>query len=76
MPTTAAQFVLNHNNTAAHHAQEQQIVHVSSGKCVTSTTTGHPTLAACHDGAGNAADQLWVFGSSGRFANQNGNLAV
>ena len=79
MPGTAAQFTLDHNNTVAHHATPQRIVHVHSRTCVTAAGTARPVLAACHGDASDAdskADQLWVFDSSGRFTNHNGVLAV
>lgn len=70
--TAAAAFTLNHNNTAPQHAAKQQIVHTATNACLTGSA-GVAMLAPCQP---NDDAQLWVFGSSGRFAGTGGHLGV
>ena len=59
-------FTLAHNNTINSQwnvEHKQQILHKSSGKCISGRPTGPPVLSACDP---EEPSQMWVFGSSGR----------
>jgi hypothetical protein len=67
-------FHLDHNYTAPHHAVPQAVVHIASSMCIALADGATvPRLVPC---SADAADQMWVYGSSGRLCQEGRCISV